>query len=178
MNKKRPAVSRSGDSPSIPPILQVVGYSNSGKTTLVSKLIRELTIKGLSVGSLKHDAHDFEIDHPGKDTWKHREAGAKVVGITSATKAAVIFQQKKSIVEMLPFYYGLDLLIIEGYKFADYPKIVVVRTPEHEQLLTDVTNVLCVAAWNPLPDCGHRRYSINDTAGITGEVLDLIGEQK
>ena len=63
-------------------IIQVVGYKNSGKTTLVSELVRTLTSEGYRVGTLKHDAHDFEPDIPGKDTWQHRKAGAQVTAIT------------------------------------------------------------------------------------------------
>jgi molybdopterin-guanine dinucleotide biosynthesis adapter protein len=145
-----------------PPIIQVVGYSNSGKTTLVCRMIQHLTSKGYKVGSIKHDAHDFEVDKPGKDTWKHREAGARVVAITSADKTAIIIQQHKSIEELLPHYERMDLVVVEGYKFAGYPKIVVIRKPEHEELLEKVTSVLAVAAWYPLENLPHKQYEINE----------------
>ncbi|WCK52432.1 molybdopterin-guanine dinucleotide biosynthesis protein B [Aneurinibacillus sp. Ricciae_BoGa-3] len=158
----------------MPYIVQVVGYSNSGKTTLVTKLIRLFTEQGLTVGSVKHDAHDFEMDKPGKDTWKHREAGAKVVAITSADKAAVLFQERKTLDELLTLYQGLDLVIIEGYKLAHYPKIVVVRNKEHEELLDNVTGILAVAAWRAIPNCDYRQFHVDDAEAIASEILNRV----
>jgi molybdopterin-guanine dinucleotide biosynthesis protein B len=157
-----------------PPVLQIVGYSNSGKTTLLSKLIAELTRKGYKVGTIKHDAHDFEMDKPGKDTWKHREAGAQVVSITSSSKTALIIQKRYIIEELLPFYQEMDVVLVEGYKFADYPKIVVIRRAEDEELLHNVTSVLAVASWEPLSVSGYTRYEINDIESITKVVLAYV----
>lgn len=157
-----------------PPVLQVVGYSNSGKTTLVTKLLAYLTAQGLRIGTIKHDAHDFDIDKPGKDTWKHREAGASIVSITSAQKTAVIIQEHRSIEELLPLYREMDMVLIEGYKFADYPKVVVLRHPEHLELLTDVTSVLAVASWERFADIVYPQYDVNDIESIAGVMLAYV----
>jgi molybdopterin-guanine dinucleotide biosynthesis protein B len=157
-----------------PLVLQVVGYSNSGKTTLLTKVIASLTSCGYKIGTIKHDAHDFEMDKPGKDTWKHREAGAAIVSITSANKTAVIMQENRTIEELLPLYEGMDIVIIEGYKFAGYPKVVVLRDPKHQELLDNVTSVLAVASWERLPDVQYPQYDINDIEGITDVMLAYI----
>jgi molybdopterin-guanine dinucleotide biosynthesis protein B len=72
------------------PIVSIVGKSGSGKTTLLEKVIKELTHRGYTVGVLKHDAHGFEIDHEGKDSWRHKKAGASTVALSSPEKFAVI----------------------------------------------------------------------------------------
>lgn len=85
-----------------PYVLQLVGYSNSGKTTLLTKLIPLFEQSGLRVGVVKHDGgHDFEVDQPGKDTWRYREAGATLVAITSATKTAIVDQRPTPLPELV-----------------------------------------------------------------------------
>ncbi|MED0735921.1 molybdopterin-guanine dinucleotide biosynthesis protein B [Aneurinibacillus thermoaerophilus] len=158
-----------------PHVLQVVGYSGSGKTTLLVKLIARLTACGYKVGTIKHDAHDFDVDKPGKDTWQHREAGACIVSITSAAKTAIMIRERRSIEELLPMYEDMDVVFIEGYKWADYPKIVVLRHQEHTELLENVTSVLMVAAWEPLPNISCPQYHINDVTGLMKEVLLYLG---
>lgn len=157
-----------------PPVIQVVGYSNSGKTTLVTKLIAHLVAQGYKIGTIKHDAHNFEVDKPGKDTWRHREAGASIVSITSAQKTAIMIQEHRSVEELLPLYHGMDLVLIEGYKFAGYPKVVLLRQPEHLALLADVTSVLAVASWERFADVTYPQYDINDTEGIVQRMLSHV----
>ncbi|MBN6189292.1 molybdopterin-guanine dinucleotide biosynthesis protein B [Aneurinibacillus sp. BA2021] len=157
-----------------PPVIQVVGYSNSGKTTLMTKLIARLAAHGYKVGTIKHDAHDFEVDKPGKDTWKHREAGASIVSITSAKKTAIMIQEHRTVEELLPLYDGMDLVLIEGYKFAGYPKVVVLRQPAHLALLSDVTSVLAVASWERFEAVTYAQYDINDIDGIASRLLSYL----
>jgi len=112
------------------PIVSIVGKSGSGKTTLLEKVIRELTKKGYSVGVIKHDAHGFEIDHEGKDSWKHKRAGATTVALSSPVKFAVI---KDVPVEWPPeriidsYLADSDIVITEGFKKSAFPKIEVIR---------------------------------------------------
>ena len=112
------------------PAVSIVGYSGSGKTTLIEKVVRELTARGYRVGTVKHDAHRFEIDREGKDSWRHRQAGAVSVLITSSDKLAFI----KALDSEVPleqaierFMYDVDLVITEGYKTGSLPKIEVYR---------------------------------------------------
>ncbi|MBI5468558.1 MAG: molybdopterin-guanine dinucleotide biosynthesis protein B [Deltaproteobacteria bacterium] len=112
------------------PIVSIVGKSGSGKTTLLEKVIRELTRRGYTVGVLKHDAHGFDIDHEGKDSWRHKKAGASTVALSSPEKFAVI----KDVLQEWPperiiqaYLADSDVVITEGYKTSWFPKIEVVR---------------------------------------------------
>jgi len=118
-------------------IIQVVGYKNAGKTTLTCELIRMLASEGYRVGTLKHDAHDFEPELPGKDTWQHRQAGAQITAITSPTCTAWVQRQSTPLDQLVSQMaaHALDYLIIEGFKSASYPKIVLLRNEEDADLL-------------------------------------------
>jgi molybdopterin-guanine dinucleotide biosynthesis adapter protein len=129
------------------PVIQVVGYKNSGKTTLTCELIRGLSGKGLKVGSIKHDAHDFEVDYPGKDTWQHREAGAIVVAINSRYKTAIMEQRGTTLQDLIGRIHGVDVVMVEGYKFAGYPKIVILKDERDISLLSETTGIIAIASW-------------------------------
>jgi molybdopterin-guanine dinucleotide biosynthesis protein B len=112
------------------PVLSVVGRSNSGKTTLIVKLLQWLTARGWRVGTIKHDVHGFTMDYEGKDTYRHFNAGADRVLIAGAGEIA--FRQRaqdpperEALVGR--FFDGVDMVITEGYKTGDWPKIEVVR---------------------------------------------------
>ncbi len=112
------------------PIISIVGCSGSGKTTLIEKVVKELTSRGVRVGLLKHDAHGFEIDHEGKDSWRHKRAGAVTVGLSSPEKLAVIkdVEQEWAPDRIIASYLiDHDVVITEGYKTGALPKIEVVR---------------------------------------------------
>lgn len=112
------------------PIISFVGKSGSGKTTLLEKVIAELTKRGYRVGVIKHDAHGFEIDHEGKDSWRHKKAGSVTVALSSPEKFAVI---KDVSPEWLPeriialYLNDVDVVVAEGFKRSPFPKIEVVR---------------------------------------------------
>ncbi|MCD9023156.1 molybdopterin-guanine dinucleotide biosynthesis protein B [Cohnella silvisoli] len=131
-------------------IIQVVGYKNAGKTTLACELVRQLTSLGLRVGTLKHDAHDFEPDIAGKDTWQHRQAGAQVTAITSPSRTAWVQEEPTSLDDLVARMakLSLDYLIIEGFKSAAYPKIVLLRSEQDEDLLT-LPNIIAAAIREP-----------------------------
>lgn len=108
------------------------GFSGSGKTTLVEKLIPALKLRGLRVSVVKHAHHDFDIDHPGKDTWRHREAGAFEVVVASDRRLALMreFEQpaRLSVHHLLAeLYGGVDWVLVEGFKSSDLLKIEVWR---------------------------------------------------
>ncbi len=110
-------------------IISIVGASKSGKTTLLEKLIPELTSRGYSVGTIKHDVHGFEMDHEGKDTWRHRKAGAKTVVISGPKQLAMIKQLEKEMeLELVAGHFlDEDIIFTEGYKKEKRPKIEVFR---------------------------------------------------
>lgn len=128
-------------SSSKPHMFSVVGYKNTGKTTLVSKLVAALKAEGYRVGTCKHDGgHEFEIDRIDTDTWKHRQAGADVTFIASKTHAALQFfyEAEASLDDWLEHLsrpeLGLDLIIVEGWKRSHLPKIVMLGHEKIEQL--------------------------------------------
>ncbi len=136
------------------PAVSIVGFSGSGKTTLIVKVIAELTARGYRVGTIKHDAHKFEIDREGKDSWRHKKAGAVSVLLTSSEKLAFI----KDLEEELPleeaialFMTDLDVVITEGYKTGSLPKIEVYRksVSEHPACAGDPT-LLAFATDGPM----------------------------
>ena len=106
-----------------PIIVGFSGFSGSGKTTLIEKMIPIFKQKGLQIAVIKHDAHDFEIDREGKDTWRFREAGADRVYISSATKSARMSRRCYTLEEMIAESDGVDIILVEGYKHADIPRI-------------------------------------------------------
>ena len=110
------------------PVISIVGRAKTGKTTFIEKLIPVLMDKGIKVAVIKHHLHDFEFDILGKDTYRHKKAGAKTVILSSPSKIAMVKDTEKdlSIEEIISGYIdGIDLLITEGYKKEDMPKIEV-----------------------------------------------------
>jgi molybdopterin-guanine dinucleotide biosynthesis protein B len=130
------------------PYLTFVGFSGSGKTTLASQVVTQLKHKGYRVGVLKHDAHDFQMDVEGKDTYQYEAAGADLVAISSASKLNILerLQSPMPLHEILHRMTGVDLIIIEGYKQENVPKILVARTLEQLALSNQVSQLLAVAS--------------------------------
>jgi len=113
------------------PIISIVGKSASGKTTLLTKIVRELTRQGYKIGTVKHDAHKFEIDYPGKDSYRHFHSGSEATLIISPEKLAFIRRLSKPLkLKRVLNYFPpeIDLIITEGFKRENYPKIEVVRS--------------------------------------------------
>ncbi len=109
-------------------ILGVYGYSNSGKTTLIERLITELTQKGYKVSTIKHSSKKISLDTPGKDTYRHRDAGANISCLISASETTLISKSPLSLdnaIKMIEVIGGIDLILIEGGKSENIPKIAV-----------------------------------------------------
>jgi len=119
-------------------VVSVIGYKNSGKTRVVESLVRELTGRGFSVGTVKHTADDVRLDTPGKDTWRHREAGSKATAIIHDRSAAVFYDRYLTVREAVERLGGLDIVVIEGLKTLEItPKIVVPRSASDMESLSD-----------------------------------------
>jgi molybdopterin-guanine dinucleotide biosynthesis protein B len=155
------------------PIVSIVGKSDSGKTTLIEKIVPELIRRGYRVITVKHDLHGFEIDKEGKDSWRHKLAGAHGVIISSPQKVALIRDVDKdmSLEELRDSFGGdADLILSEGYKRDVQPKIEVFREEEHEELLCTKEDNLVGIASNRHFDIGVPCLDIDDVKGI----VDLI----
>ena len=120
----------------MPPIICIIGKSKSGKTTLIEKLIPELKKRGYRIGSIKHACQAFDIDKKGKDSWRHRKAGADIVLIASTDKIAVIKDNDCKSLDCLKKYFNdVDLIIAEGYNKKNIPKIEIVRKASQKKPL-------------------------------------------
>jgi len=112
-------------------IFGIAGYKNVGKTTLVVELVRELTGRGLRIATVKHAHHEFDIDHPGKDSYLHRAAGACEVIVASSLRWAHIVelgdQPEPSLADLLEHVSDVDLVLVEGFKHGDHPKLEIRR---------------------------------------------------
>ncbi|WP_411342518.1 molybdopterin-guanine dinucleotide biosynthesis protein B [Paenibacillus sp. WLX1005] len=126
------------------PVIQIVGYKNAGKTTLITSLLSLWAAAGKRVAVIKHDAHNFQMDHEGTDTFAHTEAGAAAVAITSPSRTAILYGQSTPLDELIhqlaqtgkPPY---DLIIVEGFKMESYPKVVIVADEAGLELVEQVT---------------------------------------
>ena len=155
------------------PLICVVGRSKSGKTTLLEKLIPELKRRGYRVATIKHHSHPgFEIDVPGKDTWRHAQAGSDHVVIAAPDKVAHIQKvpRKPTLDALAATVTDADIILTEGFKRSAKPKIEVVRAARSEEPFCIPTELIAIAtdafsAWGDVPIFG-----LNDAAGLA----DLI----
>jgi molybdopterin-guanine dinucleotide biosynthesis protein B len=132
----------------LPPVISIVGKSESGKTTLIEKLIPELKRRGYHLGIVKHAHHGFEMDREGKDSYRHRRAGADTVMIAAPGQIAMIKDvPTECLDDLIPFFNDMDLLITEGFKRDRAPKIEVYRKERHRSpaCLDDSTLVAMVS---------------------------------
>ncbi|MFW2500661.1 molybdopterin-guanine dinucleotide biosynthesis protein B [Clostridium diolis] len=158
----------------------VATKSGTGKTTLIEALIHILKEKNYNIGVLKHDAHKFEIDKEGKDSYRFVKAGADKMVISSKEKIAMIekLKEEKDLEEILELFVGMDLVIIEGYKNNGYPKIEVHRKEVDQKLLCeneslDRTKFLAVATDEKL-NLDIEQLDINDVNKIAEFIEDKI----
>ena len=151
------------------PVVSVVGNSGSGKTTFLEKVIREMIHRGLKVGTIKHDVHGrFEMDKPGKDSWRHKHAGASTTVISSPNRIGVVMdvEYDHSLDELVSFFSGMDIILTEGYKKDQKPKLEIFR-PEitQEPLCKNDKNLLAFITDAPI-DFGVPVFSAEDIKGV------------
>lgn len=136
------------------PIISIVGRSGSGKTLLIERLIPELKSRGYRIATIKHDIHDFEIDYEGKDSFRHKKAGAVISVISSPKKVALVadLEEELSLDELRnKLIKDVDLIITEGYGREKYPKIEVFRKNLHPEPLCKISdNLIAIVSDEPL----------------------------
>ena len=129
-------------------IFGIAGYKNAGKTTLIVELIGELRSRGLRIATIKHAHHEFDIDHPGKDSHQHRTAGAEEVIISSGRRWAHIRElgdaPEPSLDELLQHMACPDIVLIEGYKHGGHPKLELRRTGQNMPELAATDSSVCL----------------------------------
>ncbi len=166
----------------LPPIISIAGWKNSGKTTLTERLIAELTRRGLRVASVKHAHHNFDIDHPGTDSARHRVAGAREVAIISDNRVAHIRElqgaPEPTLAEIVARFAPCDLVIAEGYKTAAVAKIEVRRLEARKQepLAANDPQVIAIAADHPVADDHLPVFRLDDVAAIADFVMAWRGQ--
>ncbi|WP_198246472.1 bifunctional molybdopterin-guanine dinucleotide biosynthesis adaptor protein MobB/molybdopterin molybdotransferase MoeA [methane-oxidizing endosymbiont of Gigantopelta aegis] len=167
------------------PILGFAAYSGTGKTTLLTQLIPRLKQSGINVGIIKHSHHNFEIDKPGKDSYRLRKAGASPVLLVSAHRRAIITEfstvQEPKLQDQLDAFeqHSVDLILVEGFKAEKFPKIEVYRTDLNKPLLyPDDDSIIAVASDTPLPLPPHvTALDLNNVEQIQDFVLRFMDER-
>ena len=151
-----------------PPLVSIVGRSGSGKTTIMERLIPELKKRGLRVGSIKHHLHGFEIDYPGKDSWRHKQAGSEISIISSPHRIGMVMDvdHDHTFEELIPYFSGMDIVLSEGYKGKNRPKVEVFREEVHDRPLCFNDEDLIALISETDLDLGVPRFTSGDIEGL------------
>jgi molybdopterin-guanine dinucleotide biosynthesis protein MobB len=157
-------------------VFGIVGWKNNGKTTLVVRLVEHLIRRSYSVSTIKHAHHDCDVDHPGKDSFRHREAGATEVMLATSRRWMLVHElrdeQEPELSELLAKLAPVDVVIVEGFKRHPHPKIEVHRKERATPLLAHTDrSIVAVASDEQIPDCPVPVFDLNDVEIATAIVL-------
>ncbi len=164
-------------------VFGIVGTSGSGKTTLLEKLIPQLTRHGLSVSTIKHTHHAFDMDKPGKDSFRQREAGAGEVMLASSNRWALLHELRDEtepeIEDLLIHMSPVDLVLVEGFKKHNHPKIEIFR-PAHDRapLWPEDANILAVASDEKIEVGNRDLLDLNDISAIADYIMKHLNLQE
>lgn len=161
-------------------IYGIVGWKNSGKTTLVERLVIEITGRGFSVSTVKHAHHTFDVDHEGKDSFRHRSAGAKEVLLASRNRWALMHEIRNDaeppLSEFLEKLAPVDLVLIEGYKRDDHAKVEAHRAETKQGLLSvEDPTITAVASNYEVEGLSVPQFDLDDVSGIASYILKEVG---
>ena len=161
-------------------VMGIVGWSGSGKTSLLVELLPLLRAAGLSVSTMKHAHHRFDVDKPGKDSFRHREAGASEVLVVTSSRWVLMHESRDepepSIESLIERMTPVDLLLIEGFKTHHHPKLEIHRQSEGKPLLhPEDPEIVAVATDVPLPDAAVPQLDLNDPQAIADFILAHTG---
>ena len=164
-------------------VIGITGFKNSGKTTLVERLVAEFTRRGLNVSTIKHAHHAFDIDHKGRDSFRHRKAGAREVAVISRNQWAIIRdmheEPEPTLAEILSRLTPCDLVVVEGYKRDSHPKIEARNLDlDHPPLSNDDGTIIAIAASGPLDDAELPVFNRDDIAAIADFAWHHISEAR
>jgi molybdopterin-guanine dinucleotide biosynthesis protein MobB len=160
-------------------IFGVTGWKNAGKTGLVERLVTEITSRGFSVSTVKHAHHSFDVDHPGRDSYRHRAAGASEVILASGYRVAQMTELRgapePTLDQLLARLAPVDLVLVEGYKREAHPKVEAFRAETGNDLIAPGDpSIRAVASDTPL-DLDRPVFDLNDTAAIADFILSEVG---
>lgn len=157
----------------------IVGWKNSGKTGLMERLVAEITARGISVSTIKHAHHTFDVDHPGKDSYRHRVAGASQVLLASSQRWALMNelrgQTEPSLDTLLQQLQPVDLVLIEGYKRDRHPKVEAHRAETGQPLLALEDDTVLAIASDATPDVAQPVFHLDATRTIAEFILNRTG---
>ncbi len=160
-------------------IFGLAGWSGSGKTTLLAALIPELAARGLTVSTIKHAHHEFDIDRPGKDSWRHRQAGAREVMVASSRRWALMHELRDApeppFEDLVARMSPVDLLLVEGWKWHPHPKLEVHRPSLGKPLLhPEDPHIVAIASDEPIA-APIPLLPLTDASAIADFILDHLG---
>jgi molybdopterin-guanine dinucleotide biosynthesis protein MobB len=163
----------------LPPVIGIVGWKDNGKTTLVERLVAHLVGRGLRVSTIKHTHHSTDLDRPGKDTWRHRAAGASEVVLASSARYAILHELRHEpepeLDQLLARMAPAHLVIVEGFKRFPHPKIEVHRAARGTPLIArDDPTVIAVASDVPLPGLAVPVLDLDDIPAIARLIGDRL----
>ena len=158
-------------------VIGVAGFKNAGKTTLVEKLVRELTLRGYRIATVKHAHHSFDIDHEGRDSFRHRQAGASEVAVISGQRWAIIHElrgeEEPSFAAILAKLEPSDLVIVEGYKHGEHQKIEVRNLAlDHPKLAGDDPTIVAIAANGAIADAPVPVFERDHVEALGDFIID------
>jgi molybdopterin-guanine dinucleotide biosynthesis adapter protein len=162
-------------------VFGLAGWSGSGKTTLLTRLLPALIERGVSVSTIKHAHHAFDVDQPGKDSYRHREAGATEVMVSSQNRWALMHELRgaaePSLEQLLRHMSPVDLVIVEGFKGAAVPKLEIYRAAIGKPLLaTEDSDIVAIASDRPVAGLGRLpRFALDDIGAIAGFIIAHLG---
>jgi len=157
-------------------VIGLAGWSGAGKTTLLTRIIPRLVGRGLTVSTVKHAHHAFDVDHPGKDSYAHRVAGATEVLVSSAVRFALMHElrgeKELDLAQLLAKLSPVDLVIVEGFKREPHPKLEVYRAVVGKPCLyLDDPDIVAIASDQPLPQAPIRAVLLEDLHTIVDLLL-------
>lgn len=154
------------------PAVAFAAYSGTGKTTLIEKLIISLKEQGLRVAVIKHDAHNFEIDREGKDSWRFTKAGADMTIISSSQKTAIIEQRERTLWQNISMIHDVDLILVEGYKQESLPKIGIYRKATGKGLPSEIDRYIAVVTDDADLAVSCPIFALDDIQGLSGFIIE------
>ena len=158
-------------------IIGIVGWKNTGKTFYISEIIKKLKFKNYRIASIKHAHHEFDIDHQNTDSYMHRKSGSSQVIISSSKRWAKINEleskNEKKLDELISELYETDIVLVEGYKYENHPKIEVISENKNNHLFQNIKNVRAIISDTNI-DTDLKQFKKNEIDKIVNFILNEI----